>query len=74
MKKKTILKTLLKDFHAATLPPIITREYQIPIASGKIITLIGARRSGKSFLLYQLAPPTIFVLWIGGFPLRSFRG
>jgi predicted AAA+ superfamily ATPase len=54
MKKKTILKTLLKDFHAATLPPIITREYQIPIASGKIITLIGARRSGKSFLLYQL--------------------
>jgi hypothetical protein len=44
----------LKDFHAATLPPVNPRDYQIPIASGKIITLIGARRSGKSFLLYQL--------------------
>jgi len=54
MKKKYIIKTLLKDFHASTLPPIITRDYQIPIASGKIITIIGARRSGKSFLLYQL--------------------
>jgi len=54
MKKKYIIKTLLKDFHTATLPPIITRDYHIPIASGKIITLIGARRSGKSFLLYQL--------------------
>jgi len=54
MKKKYIIKTLLKDFQASTLPPIITRDYQIPIASGKIITLIGARRSGKSFLLYQL--------------------
>ncbi|RKZ54135.1 MAG: hypothetical protein DRR16_24410 [Candidatus Parabeggiatoa sp. nov. 3] len=54
MKKKYIIKTLLKDFLTATLPTIITRDYQIPIASGKIITLIGARRSGKSFLLYQL--------------------
>ncbi|MEK8018765.1 MAG: ATP-binding protein [Candidatus Parabeggiatoa sp.] len=54
MKKKYILKTLLKDFHAATLPTIITREYHIPTNSGKIMTLIGARRSGKSFLLYQL--------------------
>jgi len=51
MKKKYLIKTLLKDFHTSTLPPIITREYQIPIASGKIITLIEARRSGKSFLL-----------------------
>jgi len=54
MKKKYIIKTLLKDFQASTLPPIITRDYQIPIGSGKIITLIGARRSGQSFLLYQL--------------------
>ena len=52
MQRKYIIKSLLKDFHAATLPLMIHRDYQIPIASGKIITLIGARHSGKS--LYPL--------------------
>lgn len=34
---------------------IIEREpYKIPIKSGKIISLVGARRSGKTFMLYQL--------------------
>ena len=54
MQKKYILKNLLKEFHNSTLPNVIKREYNIPIDSGKIITLIGARRSGKTFLLYQL--------------------
>ncbi|HEW98053.1 MAG TPA: ATP-binding protein [Beggiatoa sp.] len=54
MQKKSILKTLLKDFHRSNLPTVVTRDYQIPIFSGKIITLIGARRSGKTCLLYQL--------------------
>jgi len=54
MQKKYILKTLLKDFHHSTRPSMVRREYQIPMGCGKIITLIGARRSGKTFLLYQL--------------------
>ena len=54
MQKKYILKTLLKDFHRSKWPTVVTRDYQIPMSSGKIITLIGARRSGKTFLLYQL--------------------
>jgi predicted AAA+ superfamily ATPase len=33
---------------------MVQRDYNIPINSGKIISLIGARRSGKTFLLYQL--------------------
>jgi len=53
MQKKYILKTLMTDFHR-TVPTVIARDYQIPIFSGKIITLIGARRSGKTYLLYQL--------------------
>jgi len=54
MQKKYIIKTLLKEFHNSTLPSLVKREYNIPLGSSKIITLIGARRSGKTFLLYQL--------------------
>jgi predicted AAA+ superfamily ATPase len=54
MKKKYIIKTLLKDFIHSKRPAMVQREYNIPINSGKIISLIGARRSGKTFLLYQL--------------------
>ncbi len=54
MQKKYIIKNLLKEFHHSTLPNLVRRDYNIPIGSGKIITLIGARRSGKTFLLYQL--------------------
>jgi len=54
MQKKYIIKNLLKEFHNSIPPNVVKREYNIPIGSGKIITLIGARRSGKTFLLYQL--------------------
>ena len=52
--KKEIIKGLLRDFHVNPLPAFSSRSVDIPLATGKIITLMGARRSGKTFLLYQL--------------------
>ncbi len=44
MKKKDIIKSLLRDFHAAPLPPYKPRDHDIPIHMPKIISLIGVRR------------------------------
>lgn len=55
MTRKDILKTLLRDFHASSLPDLTTRDITVPLETGKIVTLIGSRRSGKTWLLYQLA-------------------
>jgi len=54
MEKKEIIKSLIREFHHRSLPKYTVREITIPLKVQKIITLIGARRSGKTFLLYQL--------------------
>jgi len=54
MEKKEIIKSLIREFHHRPLPKYIQRETAIPLAADKIITLVGVRRSGKTFLLYQL--------------------
>ncbi|MDL1963507.1 MAG: ATP-binding protein [Deltaproteobacteria bacterium] len=54
MQKKEIIKSLIREFHHRPLPKYTAREIAIPLKVEKIITLIGARRSGKTFLLYQL--------------------
>lgn len=51
---KDKLKQIITDFYEINLPSIISRQYQIPLDTGKVITLTGPRRSGKTFLLYQL--------------------
>ena len=53
MKKKEIIKSLIKDFHYKALPEFSPRAISIPLNLNKIISLIGARRSGKTYLLYQ---------------------
>lgn len=52
--KKDILKEIIRDFHVANLPPLFERDISIPFGSGKIITLVGARRSGKTYVLFDL--------------------
>lgn len=53
--KKDILKTIIRDFHLRPLPELVERDIVIPSGSGKIISLIGVRRSGKtSLLLYHV--------------------
>ncbi len=54
MEKKEIIKSLIREFHHRPLPQYTPREIVIPLEVEKIVTLIGARRSGKTFLLYQL--------------------
>ena len=53
MKKKLLLKELIADFHTTSLPTTVKREISLPLDSGKIITLTGVRRCGKTFLLYE---------------------
>ncbi|MEW6584348.1 MAG: ATP-binding protein [Nitrospirota bacterium] len=49
--KKDLLKGIIRDFHVAPLAEFIDRDIEVPLSSGKIISLIGARRSGKTSLL-----------------------
>ncbi len=51
---KTLFKRLITDFHESQAKQIIPRDYAIPLNSRKIISLIGVRRCGKTFLLYGL--------------------
>jgi hypothetical protein len=51
---KEIFKNLISDFHNSKLPEFYTRSLNIPLNTKKIITLIGARRTGKTYTLFQL--------------------
>jgi uncharacterized protein len=51
---KELIKTIVKDFHERGIPGSIERDIKIPLDSGKIVTLVGPRRAGKTFLLYQV--------------------
>jgi uncharacterized protein len=51
---KATIQQIIADFHAAPIAAVTMRELQLPIHSGKIITLIGPRRSGKSYYFLHL--------------------
>lgn len=53
MNKET-LKYIYQQFLERSLPAYYARSYTLPLGSGKIITLVGVRRSGKTFLLFEL--------------------
>ena len=53
MKKETI-KQIIRDFHVTALPALKRRSLQVPLDTGKIITLVGVRRSGKTSLLFNV--------------------
>src|SRR3972149_197235 len=50
---KNVLKTIIADFHTTRLRSSLKRNIQLPVDSGIIISVIGVRRSGKTFLLYE---------------------
>ena len=52
--KKDILKQIIRDFHITPLPALKRRTLQVPTDTGKIITLVGVRRSGKTSYLFNL--------------------
>lgn len=50
---KEIIKNIILESQNSELPVIMERDIQIPANQNIIISLIGARRSGKTFILYQ---------------------
>lgn len=56
---KENLKIILKEFHDITLPDLIERDHKIDFSIlgspiKKIITIIGPRRAGKTYFLFQI--------------------
>ncbi len=51
---KNIIKKIIIEFHESELPELIKRDSGIDLNSNKIVTLIGPRRSGKTFILYLI--------------------
>ena len=53
---KNAVKTSIVEFHARGIPPIVERTISIPEfkSVNKVIVIIGPRRTGKTFLLYQI--------------------
>jgi len=54
MKKKKIIKSIIRTFQQSKLPAYTKRDIKIPLKLNKIISIIGVRRCGKTYLLYQL--------------------
>ncbi len=53
MEKKEAFKILIKEFHESEIPTFFDRTKRIDF-NNKITTLVGPRRSGKTFYFYQL--------------------
>lgn len=51
---KERLKSVMRQFAERPLPEVKPRALVVPTDSGKVVSLIGARRTGKTFLLFQL--------------------
>ena len=56
---KENLKIVIKEFHDFTLPDLIERDLDIDFSIihspiKKIITIIGPRRAGKTYFLFQI--------------------
>lgn len=51
---KTVFKNIISEFHAVALPKLHKRDVSISQEHQLIVSLIGARRSGKTYVLYSL--------------------
>ena len=49
----TLLEQLIVDFHERPLPTPTHRDVELPALSGKIDAVIGMRRTGKTWFLFQ---------------------
>lgn len=54
MTGKDLLKTIITDSQSRVIPEVWERMLKIPSDSGKIVTLAGVRRSGKTYHLFNL--------------------
>ncbi|WP_045220348.1 ATP-binding protein [Desulfonatronum thioautotrophicum] len=51
MQKKEILKQILRTFHIQPRFDVKSRDLELPLDTGKIITVMGVRRCGKTSIL-----------------------
>lgn len=51
---KDKIKQIISDFHQRGIPELVDREYNWIAPEGKIFSIIGVRRSGKTFSFYQI--------------------
>ena len=51
---KETFKKLIVNFHERIFSHIAEREYQIHTDTKKIVSLIGVRRSGKTYILFSI--------------------
>jgi len=51
---KNILKRIISDFHANWIPEFKARDAGVPLDINKVISIVGPRRAGKTYFLYQL--------------------
>jgi len=63
----SIIEQLIADFQETQLPELIRRNVKIPWLENKIDTVIGMRRSGKTWFLFQV----ISDLLAQGYPVES---
>ena len=52
--KKELLQEIIKDFQDTNWNNVKPRLLEVPINSGKVVTLSGVRRSGKTFILRDI--------------------
>lgn len=51
---ETLIEQIINDFHERKLPVVMYRETKLPQIPGKVDTVIGMRRTGKTYFLYQV--------------------
>lgn len=51
---ETLIEQLIADFHERKLPALTPRHISLPMLPNKVDSVIGMRRSGKTWFLYQV--------------------
>lgn len=54
MEKRRVFQQLISDFIERSLQEVLPRQIEIPLDVPKVISLLGPRRSGKTYLLFDL--------------------
>ncbi|MEZ4887757.1 MAG: ATP-binding protein [Chitinophagales bacterium] len=54
MSKQIVFRQIIADFIHRALPKTMSREVVLPVNVSKIVSVIGARRVGKTFILFDL--------------------
>ncbi len=54
VKKRNEFREIIQEFILSPLPEIVMRGMELPLDVPKIVSLLGPRRAGKTYYLYQL--------------------